>query len=38
MSDLFCTIKAHWYKSMPIISALGSVSAFVQSAPKYCMA
>jgi hypothetical protein len=33
-SDLFCTISAHWYKSLPIISAWGSLSAFLQSAPK----
>ena len=34
-SDLFCTTSAHWYKSLPIISAWGSLSAFFQKAPKY---
>jgi hypothetical protein len=37
-SDLFCTTWAHWYKSLSNISAWGSVSAFVQCAPKYVMA
>jgi hypothetical protein len=37
-SDLFCTTWAHWYKSLSNISAWGSVSAFVQSAPKYFIA
>jgi len=31
-SDLFCTTWAHWFKSLPIISDWGSVSAFD---PKY---
>ena len=36
-TELFCTTRAHWYASLPIIWTWGLVSGFVQSAPKYAM-
>ena len=36
-TELFCTTRAHWYASLPIIWTSGSVSGFVQSDPKYAM-